>query len=102
LFEMTREGTINAPFMDVDCTLGKPAPHLLGMIVTELIASTQKHLGNAPRVVCTDSSRDKGDGRYKNSWHLTCILHGIGGLNSQAAEHARSVALAMPLILAAM
>ena len=30
-----------------------------------------------PRVVCTDSSRTKGEGRFKNSWHI--ILHDIGG-----------------------
>ena len=87
LFEMTREGTINAPFMDVDCTLDEPAPHLLVMIVTELVAFTQKHLGMTPRVVCTDSSRDKGGGRFKNSWHI--ILHDIGGFRNGATEQSK-------------
>ena len=77
LFEMAREGAIVAPYMDVDCTLDAPAPHLLVLIVTELIAFTQKHLGRTPRVVCADSSRAKGEGRFKNSWHI--ILHDIGG-----------------------
>ena len=87
LFEMTREGTINAPFMDVDCTLGGPAPQLLMMIVSELMTFTQKHLEMTPRVVCTDSSRDKGCGSYKNSWHI--ILHDIGGFRNGPTEHSK-------------
>ena len=83
LFEMAREGAIVAPYMDVDCTLDAPAPHLLVLIVAELIVFTQTHLGRTPRVVCTDSSRDKGGGRYKNSWHI--ILHDIGGFRNGAS-----------------
>ena len=49
LFETAREGPIVAPYMDVDCTLDAPAPHLLVLIVTELVAFTQKHLGRTPR-----------------------------------------------------
>jgi hypothetical protein len=70
--------------VDVDCTLDAPAPHLLDLIVVELQEFTRKHLGKTPRVVCTDSSRDKGGGCYKNSWHI--ILHDIGGFRNGATE----------------
>ena len=67
LFELAREGTVVAPYMDIDCTLDRPAPELLSMVRKELIAFTKKHLGTEPQIWITDSSRSKPGGRYKNS-----------------------------------